>query len=197
MSDPDPSTEPKAQLPGDLIIAIRDNAGTFRWLGIVLIGLGVLAILFPLIASIAVKVMVGWFFLLTGGAVLWHAFQARDWSGRLWSGLIGLLHLAAGVYLAFFPFTGLVGLTVFMAIVFLVQGGVELGLSWQHRPGHGNEGPGWAWMGLSGLISAGLGMLLLAGLPGTAAWALGLILGINFVSSGVSFVALASRVTKG
>ena len=186
----------RGALPGDMIGVLRDKAGTFRWLGIALIVMGALAILFPVVASVAVKLMIGWMLLLTGALVLWHAFQAREWSGALMSGLIGVLHLAAGVYLAFFPLTGLIGLTVLLAVIFAIQGAVEIGLSWQHRPGHGNEGPGWVWMGLSGAVSLGLAVLLLLGLPGTALWALGLMLGINFLSSGIGFVTLASRVSR-
>lgn len=186
-----PSDPNMPELPSDLRKAIRENASRFRWLGIVLMVLGGLAILFPLFASIAIKVMLGWFFLLTGAAVLWHAFQARSWSPALLSGLIGVLHLALGVYLAFFPLTGLLGLTVLLSVVLLLQGAIELSLSWQHRPGHGMDGPGWAWMGVSGAISILLGVLIMAGLPGTALWALGLLVGINFLSSGLSFVMLA------
>jgi uncharacterized membrane protein HdeD (DUF308 family) len=180
-------------LPDSLRSALRANADRFRWLGFALTILGLLAILFPLVASVAAKVMIGWFFLLTGGVVLWHAFQARDWRPGLLSGLIGFVHLAMGVYLAFFPLTGLVGLTVLLAIVFLVQGGIEIAMAWQHRPGHGLEGPAWIWIGLSGAVSALLGLFLIAGLPGTALWALGMILGINFLSSGISFLVLSSR----
>ncbi|MEC3861397.1 DUF308 domain-containing protein [Mesobacterium sp. TK19101] len=183
-------------IPSDLKRAIQDNIRQFRTLGIALIVLGVAAILFPLFASIAIKVLLGWFFLLTGGAVLWHAFQARDWSSALLSGLVGVVHLAIGVYLAFFPLTGLIGLTMLMAIVFLFQGALEAGMAWQHRPGHGNAGPGWAWMGLSAAVTIVLGLMLLAGLPGTALWALGLFLGINFLTSGISFVVLANAASK-
>lgn len=177
--------------PTDLAEAVRQNASRFRWLGIALIVLGVLAILFPLVASIAAKVMLGWFLLVTGALMLWHAFQAAGWRPALLSGLIGLLQLAAGVYLAFFPLTGLIGLTALLAVLFVVQGGMELGLSWQHRPGHGRDDNGWIWLGLSGVVSLVLGVLLILGLPGTALWALGLILGINFLTSGLSFVMLA------
>ncbi|MWD28870.1 HdeD family acid-resistance protein [Aquicoccus sp. SCR17] len=185
-----------AGLPSGLKQAVRENASRFRWLGIALIVLGILAILFPLVASVATKLLIGWIFLLSGAALLWHAFQARGWQPAVLSGLIGLLQLAVGVYLAFFPLTGLVGLTLILAVVFMVQGAVELALSWQHRPGQGNDGPGWVWMGLSGLISLALGMLLTAGLPGTALWAIGLLLGINLLSSGISFVALASAANR-
>lgn len=200
MSDPDPHIPTDAEgfeaLDSRLRTAIRDNAGRFRWLGFALIAVGVLAILFPLVASVAAKAMIGWVFLVAGGLVLWHAFQARDWAPAILSGLIGVMQLAVGVYLAFFPLTGLIGLTVLVAIVFALQGAGEMALSWQHRPGHGNDGPGWVWMGLSGAVSLVLAVLLLAGLPGTALWAIGLLLGINLLSSGISFVALSSMAGK-
>ncbi len=165
---------------------VRAHRGRFTVLGIILIVLGLLAILFPLIASIAAKTMVGWFFLFTGAAVLFNAFQARDWSSALWSGAVGVLHLAVGVYLAFFPLTGLVGLTLLVGIMFLVQGGFEAAIALQHRPRRG-----WVWLAFSGVASVILGVLLIAGLPGTALWALGLLLGLNFLTSGMSFIALA------
>lgn len=176
--------------------AVRENAGSFRWLGIALMVLGALAVLFPLVASIAAKLMIGWIFLISGAFVLWQAFQAKSWRPGLVSGLIGVLQLALGVYLAFFPLTGLVSLTLLLAIAFAVQGVFEVMLSWQHRPGHGNEGPGWIWMGLSGAVSLLLAGTMIAGLPGTALWALGLLMGINLFSSGLSFVMLASAVDK-
>ena len=159
---------------------------------VIMIVLGLLAVLFPLIASIAVKVMVGWLLLLTGAGLLYHAFHARQWRSALLSGLIGVLHLAAGVYLAFFPMTGLIGLTALMAVLFLIQGGVEVAIALQHR-----EMPSWSWLMLSGVASGILGLLLLAGLPGTAAWALGLMLGLNFLTSGVSFLSLVQAAKRG
>lgn len=179
MSGPEPD-------PDRLIEAIRANRGRFTTLGVILVLLGLLAILFPLLASIAAKVMIGWVFLLTGAAVLWHAFQARDWGAALWSGLIGVLHLAAGVWLAFFPLTGLVGLTFLMGALFVVQGLVEGWIALSHRPRDG-----WLWLALSGLASLILGVLLIGGLPGTALWALGLMLGVNLLTSGFSFLVLA------
>jgi len=176
----------------DILAAVREAPGRFTAIGWVLIALGLVAVLFPLIASIAVKVMVGWFLLITGAGMLYHAFQARRWRSALLSGLIGVLHLAAGVYLAFFPLTGLVGLTALMAVLFLIQGGVEGAIALQHR----GEMRGWTWLMLSGVASGVLGVLLLAGLPGTAAWALGLMLGLNFLTSGVSFLSLVQAAKR-
>ena len=177
---------PQTELPDLITQSIRSHRSRFTVLGIVLIVLGGLAILFPLVSSIAVKLMLGWFFLVVGASMLFAAFQMRDWRSAIWAGLIGVLHLIAGVYLAFFPLTGLIGLTFFVGFVFLAQGGGEAVMAWQHRPREG-----WVWLALSAVASLLLGLMLIAGLPGTALWALGLFLGINLISSGVSFVALA------
>ncbi len=168
--------------------AIRAHRGRFRGLGLVLIALGALAILFPFVASIAVKLLVGWLLLISGAAVLWTAFQARGWSSALVAGLIGVLQIAAGVWLAFFPTTGLVGLTLIMGLMFLVQGAFEVAIAWGHR-----ALPAWGWLVASGAASIVLGAVLVLGLPETALWALGLILGINLVSSGASFLFLARK----
>jgi uncharacterized membrane protein HdeD (DUF308 family) len=70
--------------------------------------------------------------------------------------------------------------------VFLMQGAAEAAIAWQYRPR-----AGWVWLGISAAASVALGVILIAGLPETALWALGMFLGINLISSGVSFVALA------
>ncbi|WP_296423901.1 DUF308 domain-containing protein [Yoonia sp.] len=174
----------------DVMDAVRQFHEYFRNVGIVLIVLGVLAIVFPLFFSIAAKTLLGWVFLLTGAALLYHAFQARGWRSAMLSGVIAVLHLALGVYLAFFALTGLVGLTFLVGVVFLLQGGLESVIALQHRPGRG-----WGWLALNGAVTLLLGILLIAGLPGTALWAIGVILGINFLMSGIGFVALASAAS--
>jgi uncharacterized membrane protein HdeD (DUF308 family) len=172
--------------PDEVLASIREHRTRFRWLGLALIAAGALAILFPLVASIAAKVMIGWFLLVAGAVTLWHAFQARSWGDALLSAAIGVLHLAVGVYLAFFPLTGLVGLTILMGALFGAQGIIEALMASRRRPA-----AGWGWMAVSGAASLALGLLLILGLPGTALWALGLMLGINFLTSGIMFIALA------
>lgn len=187
MSDP---TQQISDIPDSTIDYIRDNRSKFKWIGLAMIAVGALAILFPFVASVAAKVMVGWFLLIAGAFTLFHAFQARAWSEALLSGLIGVLHIAAGVYLAFFPLTGLIGLTILLAVLFLFQAGVEGAMAWRHRP-HG----GWGWMMFSAVASGVLGLLIVLGLPGTALWAIGLLVGVNFLTSGFAFLGL-SRVPE-
>ena len=173
-------------LPKSVIDEIRAHSGRFRWTGIAMIVVGVLAVLFPLVASVAAKVALGWVFLITGAMLLWHAFQSKGWRSGLLAGAIALLHLALGVYLAFFALTGLVGLTFLLGVVFGVQGAAEIAIALQHRPERG-----WGWLAVNGVVTLALGLLLVLGLPGTALWALGLMLGINFIMTGIAFVTLS------
>jgi uncharacterized membrane protein HdeD (DUF308 family) len=177
--------------PATLLSIVRKNRSRFRWIGIALVVLGVLAILFPLVFSIAAKIGLGWFFLITGGLMLWHAFQAKEWGPALWSGLTALLHLALGVYLAFFALTGLVGLTLFLGFAFILQGAFEGMMALRHRPE-----TGWGWLMTNGVVTAVLGVLLIIGLPGTALWGIGLLMGINFLMSGVAFLSLTAAADK-
>ncbi|QQA41818.1 HdeD family acid-resistance protein [Pelagovum pacificum] len=170
----------------DLMAHVREHKGRFRWLGIALIVAGALAVIFPLVASITAKIMVGWFLLIVGAVTLWHAFQSRSWREAILSGLVGVLQIAAGVYLAFFPLTGLIGLTLLLGVLFAFQGGIEIAMAMRARPTQG-----WVWMLVSGIASALLAIFLIAGLPGTALWAIGLLLGVNFLTSGFAFLALS------
>lgn len=170
----------------DIMDAVRKFRTQFRNVGYLLIALGVLAILFPLLFSIAAKTLLGWIFLATGAVMLYHAFQSKEWQSAIWSGLIAVMHIALGVYLGFFALTGLIGLTLLVGVIFLLQGGVEAMIALQHRPKKG-----WGWLAFNGAATLAMGILLIAGLPSTALWAIGLLLGINFLTSGIAFVGLA------
>lgn len=182
-------SDPMNRMPNDLLEQLRENRGRVFWLGIALCVIGALMVVFPVIGSIVTKVMIGWAILVAGAVTLWQAFQARSWNAALWAGLVAVLHLALGVYLAFFPMTGLVGLTVLLAVLFSIQGVIELRMGLTHRAARG-----WVWMVLSGVASLVLALLLVIGLPGTAMWALGLLVGLNFLTSGIGFAALSRSV---
>jgi len=165
---------------------IADNWGWFLALGLLLIVAGVAAIAFPLLSTVATKIALGWIFLIAGALIVVHAFSIRQWQGFLLGLLIGALYLVAGGWLAFTPFAGVVALTILLAVLFLAEGVLEVIMAVRVRP-HA----GWGWLLLSGLVAIAVGVLIAAELPSSAAWAIGLLTGINLLSSGVSFVALA------
>jgi uncharacterized membrane protein HdeD (DUF308 family) len=165
---------------------ISEKWGWFLALGIVLIVVGFVAIVFPLLSTIAAKIMLGWLFLIGGAFMVLHAFQAPGWQGFLWSLLIGILYLIAGGYLAFFPLTGLITLAILLAFLFLVEGIFEIIMAVKVRPHEG-----WGFLLLSGIAALAVGVLIAMDLPGSATWALGLLVGINLLFSGWSYVFLA------
>jgi uncharacterized membrane protein HdeD (DUF308 family) len=166
--------------------AVADNWGWFLTLGIVLLLAGIAAIIFPLLSTIATKIALGWIFLVAGVLLVIHAFSIQKWRGFILGLLLGVLYLVAGGWLAFFPFTGIITLTLLLAALFLVEGVLEVVMAFRVRPHDG-----WGWLLLSGLVAVAVGVMIAAQLPSSAAWAIGLLTGINLISSGVSFIVLA------
>jgi len=155
-------------------------------LGIVLVLVGMAAIAFPFLSTIAAKIALGWIFVFSGAAIIIHAFSAGDWSGFFWNLLIGLLHLVVGGYLALLPLTGIITLTILVAALLIADGLLELAMALRIRPHDG-----WGWVLLSGLVAIAAGLLIALQLPGSATWTLGLIIGIKMIFSGWSFITLA------
>jgi uncharacterized membrane protein HdeD (DUF308 family) len=165
---------------------ISESWGWFLALGILLILAGVAAIAFPLLSTIATKIMLGWIFLIAGVVMAVHAFSIQQWRGFLMELLLAVLYIVVGGWLAFFPFTGIITLTILLAALFLAEGVLEVIMAMRVRPHEG-----WGWLLISGLIAIVVGVMIAAERPGSAAWAIGLLAGINLLSTGVSFVVLA------
>ena len=165
---------------------ISDNWGWFLTLGLLLILAGMAAIAFPLLSTIATKIALGWIFLVAGVVLVIHAFSIQGWRGFLLGLLVGALYVVAGGYLAFFPFTGIITLTLLLAALFLAEGVLEVMMAMRVRPHEG-----WVWLLISGIIAVAVGVMIAAELPSSAVWAIGLLTGINLLSTGVSFVVLA------
>jgi uncharacterized membrane protein HdeD (DUF308 family) len=166
---------------------VAEHRGWFTFLGIVLIVAGALAIGFPLITTIAAKIFLGWLFLIGGVVQVVQAFYTQKWSEFLLNIIIGILYVVVGAWLAFFPFTGIITLTILLAALFVVEGVLEIGMGFRIRPRDG-----WIWLIISGIIAIAAGVLIFLGLPATAEWAIGLLVGINMIFSGFSYVFLAS-----
>ena len=166
---------------------ITRHRGWFIFLGILLIVAGAAAIAFPVIGTLTVEVWTAIAFAIAGIAQTIHAFAARSWGGFLLGLLVGLLYLAAGVVLWLNPIRGVIALTLFLAAVLVVDGIFRAALGFQIRPRSG-----WGLVLLGGIISVVLGIMIWQQLPSAALWVLGLLLGINLVFSGVTFLMLSS-----
>ncbi|MCB1369240.1 MAG: DUF308 domain-containing protein [Rhodobacteraceae bacterium] len=155
-------------------------------IGIVFAVIGFVAILLPALATLAAELLIAWMLVLWGAAGLWFAWEMRP--EREWLYAVGAFGIALllGLVFLMFPRVGIETMTILMMIVFLMEGVVSillgLRLSGQMR--------NWGWLALSGVSSLAIGLIILIGWPGTAAWTLGLLLGINFLTTGISLVML-------
>lgn len=165
---------------------IKEKWGWFLAFGILFVLTGIGAIAFPLVSTVAAKIALGWIFLVGGVLMILHSFSAMRWQGFLLNLLIGILYVVAGGWLAFFPLTGIITLTILLAALFLAEGVLEVIMGFRVR-----SHEGWVWLVLSGLIAVAIGVMIAMQLPSSATWAIGLLVGVNMLSTGISFIALA------
>jgi uncharacterized membrane protein HdeD (DUF308 family) len=185
------AVQPRGSSETSIQAAVSENRTWFIVLGILLIILGIAAISFPLLTTIATKIFLGWLFLIGGVVQIIHAFSTRQWSEFFFDLLIGVLYLIAGGWLAFFPLTGILTLTVLLAALFIALGVLEAGMAFRMRP-HA----GWVWMLISGIAALAVGVLILAHLPSSAAWAIGLLVGIKLIMSGFAYLFIPMAAAK-
>ncbi|HXC11096.1 MAG TPA: HdeD family acid-resistance protein [Steroidobacteraceae bacterium] len=156
--------------------------------GIVLFILGLLAIVIPNVATLAVEVFIGWILLLSGVVGLISTFRMRSAPGFGWSLLSAVIAIAAGVILLAWPLSGVLSLTLILTAFLTIEGVASIMMALTHRRGFSAR---WALLLVSGLVDLFLAALILLGLPGTAAWAIGLLVGINLVFGGSALISMA------
>ena len=139
-------------------------------------------------ATLTFTIVIGWIFLVSGVVGLFTTFWARQAPGFWWSLISALIGIAAGLVLLFWPLTGTLSLTLVLIAFFVIEGIASIMYAIEHR----NQLSGrWGWMLISGIIDLILAGIIFAGLPGTAAWALGLLVGINMVFGGAALIGMA------
>jgi uncharacterized membrane protein HdeD (DUF308 family) len=168
--------------------SLREYWVLFLVEGIILVALGLAAITIPVIATLAVALFLGWLFLISGVVGLVTTFWMRQAPGFWWSLLSAVLAIVAGVILIGWPVSGAVSLTLVLIVFFVIEGVASIMLAIEHRRRLSGR---WGWLLASGIVDIVLAGLLLVGLPGTASWALGLLVGINMLFGGASLIAMA------
>ncbi len=171
--------------------AVRRHRGLFLFEGILLLALGVLAVLVPAIASVAATIFFGWILLVSGIVGLYTTFRGRQLPGFWWSLVSALIGIVAGVLLLGWPVQGTFSLTSVLIAFLLIEGAVSIFYALEHRAGS----PRWGYVLASGIVDLVLGLILFAGLPGTAVWALGLLIGINMIFGGWALILMALSAT--
>jgi uncharacterized membrane protein HdeD (DUF308 family) len=176
------------KLQSDMSAAVKAHWKAFLFEGIVLAVLGLAAMIVPPLASLAVTIFLGWMFLISGVAGLIVTFWARQMPGFWWSLFSAALAVLAGAVLLARPMQGVLTLTIVVGAYFLAEGVTTIMYALEHRRELSER---WSWLLVSGLMDILIAFLIIAGLPGSAEWAIGLLVGINLVLGGASLVGMA------
>jgi uncharacterized membrane protein HdeD (DUF308 family) len=170
---------------------VRKSAAHFIWYGAALLLIGTAALLFPVVSSLVAAIFVGWVLILSGVATLFGSFSLRGAGPFFGAVLLGLLSLAAGVFMLGRPIGGELAITLGLGVLFMVQGAFELVLAFELR--HTGR---WGWMLISALASIVFSLAILIGWPGTSLIVLGIIIGVNFISSGLAYIMMGSGARR-
>jgi uncharacterized membrane protein HdeD (DUF308 family) len=181
---------PSPILRAALVKSLHDHWLVFLIEGIVLIVLGLLAVVVPVIASLAVTIFIGWLFLIGGAVGLAMTLVARHAPGFWLSVLSAAVAIGAGAVLIWWPVGGVFSLTLVLTGYFIADGVVSIMLAIEHRRQFSHA---WGWLLAAGIVDLLLAAIIISGLPGTAAWAIGLIVGIDLMFGGSSLVVIALR----
>ena len=188
-------THPQDTLPHDIAdlqsrmsAAVRAHWKAFLAEGILLAILGLAAMIVPPLASLAVTIFLGWMFLISGIGGLIVTFWARQMPGFWWSLISAVLAIAAGIILLVRPVQGVLTLTIVVGVYFLAEGVATLMYALEHRR---ELSARWSWLLVAGLMDIIIAFLIISGLPGSAEWAIGLLVGINLLFGGATLIGMA------
>jgi uncharacterized membrane protein HdeD (DUF308 family) len=183
-----PSLFPDSDLQAVVTRSLHEHWKLFLAEGIIVTLLGFAAIIVPPLAGLFAAVFIGWLLLFAGSVGLYFTFRAQQAPGFWWSLLSALAAVLAGAILLLNPLEGLITLTYVLVAFFVLDGGLMILLAIEHRRRYSGR---WEWVLLNGVVDLVLAAIIIAGLPGTLAWALGLLLGIDLVFGGGSLIAMA------
>src|SRR3954467_13900189 len=173
--------------------AMRAHWKAFLVEGILLAVMGLAALLLPQLAGLAVAILLGWLFLISGIGGLVMTFWAREMPGFWWSLISAALAVLAGGVLLAKPMEGILTLTIVVGPYFLAEGVVTIMYALEHRRELSER---WAWLLISGVMDLLIAFIIVAGLPDSSQWAIGLLVGINLVLGGASMVGMALAARK-
>jgi len=176
------------QSPSDIV----RHASTWSILcGVAFIILGVLAVGSPALAAVAVNAVIAWLIVLAGVVHLSLAFYAHRAGSVLWKLLVGLAYIFFGIYLIAHPALGVASLTLVLALLFLVEGIFDIALFFQMRAIGGSS-----WILVDGIITLALGLMIYLRWPSSSNWAIGTLVGVSLIISGVTRLMLSLAVRK-
>jgi len=159
--------------------------------GVLLIIFGMVAIGSPFLAAVAVNIVIAWLIVLAGVVHVMLGVRAHGAGNMIWKLLVGLAYLFFGAYLMMHPVLGVASLTLMLALLFLIEGILDIILFFKMRPVGGSS-----WVLVDGIVTLLLGLMIYMRWPSSSAWAIGTLVGVSMIISGVTRVMMSLAVRK-
>jgi uncharacterized membrane protein HdeD (DUF308 family) len=160
-------------------------------LGVVYLVTGFIALGSVLMATVASVFIVGIMMLIAGAAEVINAFQVKTWGKFLFWALLGVLYIVAGFATFENPLLAAAILTLLLACALIASGIMRIILGFSMK-----QGMPWIWVVLSGVVTLLLGLVILAHWPVSSLYILGLLLGIDLVFAGASWIGMGLSLRK-
>ena len=179
-------------MPEHSPVEIVRHASTWSivW-GVLLIVFGMLAVGSPFLAAVAVNAVIAWLIILAGIVHLILAFHAHRPGSLIWKLLVGLAYLFFGAYLIMHPVLGVTSLTLVLASLFLIEGILDVILFFKMRSLRGSS-----WVLVDGVVTLLLGLMIYLQWPSSSLWAIGTLVGVSMIVSGITRAMLSLAVRK-
>jgi uncharacterized membrane protein HdeD (DUF308 family) len=172
---------------------MQSNWFWFLLLGILLVVGGTAAIIVPLVtvaASLVAVIVLGLVLMLSGAGIVVGSVWAGKWSGMLLHLLVGVLYLVVGFLIIDHPAKAVVVFTLYIAMLFILLGSYRIIASLAVRF------PQWGWALLNGVVTLLAGIIIYKHFPETALWVIGLLVGIEMLFNGWTWIMLALGLRK-
>src|SRR5262245_45034403 len=143
-------------------VSLHSRWGWFLALGLVMALGGALAVMLPAVSTFATSVVLGIALALAGVVKMVQSLQVKEWSGFIWQELTGAVEVVGGILIYFSPLKGALAITLLIALVFFVQGILQIALAAAIR-----KQDGWQWFAVSGLVALAASVALALKLPHT------------------------------
>ena len=171
---------------------VKKRSAWSIFMGIVTAALGCFLIVYPLATAAITTVLLGWALIFVGLAQFVFALYSQTIGNFFLKVLLSLVYGICGIALAFFPIAGVAALTGVLGTLLLIQAGLLTATAFQLRPVDG-----WGWFLFDAATNLLLGILILAKWPNSSVWAIGTLVGVSVVMSGISRIMIATKIRSG
>ena len=164
---------------------LRSGWRWFSLMGILLVVCGTIAIIFPIVSSVAAIIAMSVVLMIAGFATIIGSFLTGKWGGFFLQLLVGILYVACSFIIMDHPIVATIAITLAIALAFIVLGAFRTIAALMIRF------PQWGWAAANGVITFVLGVVIYRKLPEDALWVIGLLVGIEMLLNGWTWIMLS------